>query len=72
MSTPAQHVLQSSERHIDSARLWQSLMDLEIGERARPGLANLRFGYNAGNGYSSGLQSRQAEPGRANTFAGKP
>jgi len=26
--TPAQHVLQSTERHVSSERLWQSLMAL--------------------------------------------
>ncbi|BFO03915.1 Zn-dependent hydrolase [Pseudomonas guariconensis] len=42
MSTPAQHVLQSSERHIDSARLWQSLMDLaRLGATAKGGVCRL-------------------------------
>ncbi|MDR0207554.1 MAG: Zn-dependent hydrolase [Pseudomonas putida] len=42
MSTPAQHVLQSSERHVDSARLWQSLMDLaRLGATAKGGVCRL-------------------------------
>ena len=38
----SQHVLQSTERHVDSARLWQSLMDLaRLGATAKGGVCRL-------------------------------
>jgi len=40
--TPAQHVLQSTDHHVDSARLWQSLMDLaRLGATAKGGVCRL-------------------------------
>ena len=40
--TPAQHVLQSTDQHVDSARLWQSLMDLaRLGATAKGGVCRL-------------------------------
>ncbi|WP_085674449.1 MULTISPECIES: Zn-dependent hydrolase [unclassified Pseudomonas] len=38
----SQHVLKSTERHVDSARLWQSLMDLaRLGATAKGGVCRL-------------------------------
>lgn len=38
----SQHVLQSTERHVDSARLWQSLMDLaRLGATPKGGVCRL-------------------------------
>ncbi|MFJ3073565.1 MULTISPECIES: Zn-dependent hydrolase [Pseudomonas] len=40
--TPAQNVLQSTDQHVDSARLWQSLMDLaRLGATAKGGVCRL-------------------------------
>ena len=40
--SPAQQVLHSTERHVDSARLWQSLMDLaRLGATAKGGVCRL-------------------------------
>ncbi|MCY1280642.1 N-carbamoyl-L-amino-acid hydrolase [compost metagenome] len=40
--SPAQPVLQSTERHVDGARLWQSLMDLaRLGATAKGGVCRL-------------------------------
>ncbi|MFJ4066124.1 Zn-dependent hydrolase [Pseudomonas sp. NPDC089996] len=40
--TPSQHVLTSTERHVDSGRLWQSLMDLaRLGATAKGGVCRL-------------------------------
>jgi len=40
--SPSQHVLKSTERHVDSARLWQSLMDLaRLGATAKGGVCRL-------------------------------
>lgn len=40
--SPAQQVLQSTESHVDSARLWQSLMDLaRLGATAKGGVCRL-------------------------------
>lgn len=40
--TPAQQVLQSTQHHIDSTRLWQSLMDLaRLGATAKGGVCRL-------------------------------
>lgn len=42
MTTLAKEVLQSSKQHIDSARLWQSLMDLaRLGATAKGGVCRL-------------------------------
>jgi len=40
--TPAQHVLQSTERHVSSERLWQSLMALaRLGATPKGGVCRL-------------------------------
>ncbi|RAS34133.1 MULTISPECIES: Zn-dependent hydrolase [unclassified Pseudomonas] len=40
--SPTQHVLKSTERHVDSARLWQSLMELaRLGATAKGGVCRL-------------------------------
>ncbi|WP_236235466.1 Zn-dependent hydrolase [Pseudomonas faucium] len=40
--TPAQNVLQSTDQHVDSARLWQSLMDLaRLGATPKGGVCRL-------------------------------
>ncbi|MBA6114940.1 Zn-dependent hydrolase [Pseudomonas putida] len=40
--TPAQHALQSTERHVNSDRLWQSLMDLaRLGATPKGGVCRL-------------------------------
>ncbi|HDS1683795.1 TPA: Zn-dependent hydrolase [Pseudomonas putida] len=40
--SPSQHVLKSTERHVDSARLWQSLMELaRLGATAKGGVCRL-------------------------------
>ncbi|MEJ5861936.1 Zn-dependent hydrolase [Pseudomonas farsensis] len=42
MRTPAKHVLQSTEHHVNSARLWQSLMDLaQLGATPKGGVCRL-------------------------------
>ncbi|MDR2307918.1 MAG: Zn-dependent hydrolase [Paucimonas sp.] len=42
MTTPTQNVLQSTDQHIDSARLWQSLMDLaRLGATPKGGVCRL-------------------------------
>lgn len=40
--SPSQHVLKSTEHHVDSARLWQSLMELaRLGATAKGGVCRL-------------------------------
>ncbi|MDH0300954.1 MULTISPECIES: Zn-dependent hydrolase [unclassified Pseudomonas] len=42
MTTPAKQILQSTHRHIDSARLWQSLMELaRLGATPKGGVCRL-------------------------------